>query len=97
MENNNTNKGKLTLKLKLSNTSNPKELALKNAENKRISNSMVQISVKGRKNNAVPNSTNQDSRQLSNAELKSRKLALNNIGALKDEDYDILSKIKNGV
>ncbi len=95
MENNNTNKGKLTLKLKLSNTSNPKELALKNAENKRISNSMVQISVKGRKNNAVLNSTNQDSRQLSNAELKSRKLALDNIGSSKDEDYDILSKIKN--
>ncbi len=89
---NNTSKGKLTLKLKLPNSSDPKKLALKSAENKRISNSMVQISVKGRKNNPQSNS---NSSQLSAAELESRKLALSNIGSSSEkEDYDVLSKIK---
>jgi hypothetical protein len=92
MTSNNTSKGKLTLKLKLPNSSDPKKLALKSAENKRISNSMVQVSVKGRKNN--PQSTNNSS-QLSAAELESRKLALSNLGNdSKNEDYDVLSKIK---
>ena len=46
----NKNRGKLTLKLKLPGAADPKALALKSAEKKRISNSMVQVAIKGRRN-----------------------------------------------
>ncbi len=97
MEKDNTiNRGKLTLKLKLPSVTDPKTLALKSAENKRISNSMVQVSIKGRRNNLAQGSGNNfDSKQLSQKEFESRKLALNTTFNDADTNFDVLSKIRN--
>ena len=47
-------RSKLTLKLKLPAASDPKVISTKNAENKRISNSLVQVTIKGRKKDSPP-------------------------------------------
>jgi translation initiation factor IF-2 len=93
-------RGKLTLKLRLPTSSDPKTLALKNAESKRISNSMVQVTIKGRKKDNKPAiEPKQDPRGLSKNEFEARKLALGNFDnknneALK-EDYEVNSKLKS--
>ncbi len=95
MQKDSKNREKLTLKLKLPSSADPKTLALKSAEKKRISNSMVQVAIKGRRNSA---SQSQDkdfnSKTLSNKELEFRKLALNNSPEELDDNFDVLSKIK---
>ncbi len=88
-------RSKLTLKLKLPSSSDPKSLALKNAENKRISNSLVQVTIKGRKKD--PASTQSNSQNLNKNEFEARKKALRN--SSNEEEYqadkfDVLSKIK---
>ena len=90
----NTNtRSKLTLKLKLPNTSDPKSLALKNAENKRISNSLVQVTIKGRKKDQ---SNLSSTRNLSQNEFDARKKALKNISEeeFNNDKFNVLSKIK---
>ena len=86
-------RSKLTLKLKLPSSSDPKSLALKNAENKRISNSLVQVTIKGRKKDS---SATQSAQNLNNNEFEARKKALRN--SSNEEEYqadkfDVLSKI----
>lgn len=100
---NEQNRGKLTLKLKLPTAAaDPKTLALKSAENKRISNSMVQVAVKGRRSTHSPNQTtsqNQNtsfnSKELSHREFESRKLALNNSSKGFQDGFDVMSKIRD--
>jgi len=95
-EQDNKNRGKLTLKLKTPATSDPKTLALKNAENKRISNSLVQVTIKGRKKDHTPVKA-ANSKTLSNNEFEARKNALGNLSEksnlLEDNDYQLASKI----
>jgi len=88
-------RSKLTLKLKLPSSSDPKSLALKNAENKRISNSLVQVTIKGRKKDS--STTQSNSQNLNKTEFEARKKALRN--SSNEEEYqadkfDVLSKIK---
>ncbi len=93
-------RSKLTLKLKLPSSSDPKSLALKNAENKRISNSLVQVTIKGRKKDQTPTATSSksnNSQNLNNTEFEARRKALRN--SSNEEEYqadkfDVLSKIK---
>lgn len=94
----NSTRSKLTLKLKLPATaSDPKALALKNAENKRISNSLVQVTIKGRKKDTAPLTEN-NTKNLSNNEFEARKKALGNFSKSSDQfendQFDVLSKIR---
>ena len=97
MDNNkkSTSRGKLTLKLKLPTSSgDPSKLTIKATE-KKIGNSGVQVTIKGRKREQLQ--LNKNSRSLSENELRARKLALGNIDNknFKENDFDVLSKIKN--
>ncbi len=97
MDNNNKDTGtrnKLTLKLKLPSSSDPKSLALKNAENKRISNSLVQVTIKGRKKD--PSLNQSQNQNLNNTEFEARKTALRNVSneEYSPDKFDVLSKIK---
>lgn len=90
----NNNREKLTLKLKLPKSADPKILALKSAENKRINNSKVQISVKNRKSvTAKKAEESSESSKLNLKELESRKLAINE-SFEQEKDYNVLSKIR---
>lgn len=93
----NITRSKLTLKLKSPTASDPKALALKNAENKRISNSLVQVTIKGRKKDNTPKLEENITRSLSNKEFEARKKALGNLSKseqLSDKDFDVRNKIK---
>jgi translation initiation factor IF-2 len=88
-------RSKLTLKLKLPNSSDPKSLALKNAENKRISNSLVQVTIKGRKKDSTTSQPN--TQGLNKNEFEARKKALKNLvnkEEFKTDQFDVLSKIR---
>ncbi|MES2677953.1 MAG: translation initiation factor IF-2 [Pseudomonadota bacterium] len=92
-------RSKLTLKLKLPAASDPKVLSTKNAENKRISNSLVQVTIKGRKKEAAPavleNKT--AGKGLSKNEFEARKRAVGNMSNQDDfeaDKHDVLAKIK---
>lgn len=95
-EQDNKNRGKLTLRLKTPSASDPKTLALKNAENKRISNSLVQVTIKGRKKE--PAQVNPiEPKGLSSNEFEARKNALGNLSnksdLLENNDYQLSAKI----
>lgn len=93
---NNNNREKLTLKLKLPTAADPKVFALKTAENKRISNSMVQVAIKGRRNSTGQNVEDVfDSKNLSRREIESRKMALTSSDESETKNFDILSKIRD--
>lgn len=93
---NSKNREKLTLKLKLPSSADPKVFALKTAENKRISNSMVQVAIKGRRaSTSASTEDGFDRKKLSSKEIESRKLALNNSPEKENQNYDILSKIRD--
>jgi len=103
-ENNGKNRSKLTLKLPTSSDSKTlalksKAKALKNAESKRISNSLVQVTIKGRKKEN--NTTQANSGKLSNSEFEARQRAVEkNLNKedttqnFQDENQELLSKIK---
>ena len=96
-QNKDTTHSKLTLKLKLPGSSDPKSLALKSAESKRISNSLVQVTIKGRKKDSSLNKPqNQGVQGLNKNELEARKTALQNISEeeFRADQFDVLSKIK---
>lgn len=91
---------KLTLKLKLptaATSAEPKVVPAKNSENKRISNSLVQVTIKGRKKESAPApETKSNTKTLSKNEFEARKRALKNVEneqELEDE-IDVLAKIK---
>lgn len=89
----------LTLKLKLpaATASEPKVAPAKNSESKRISNSLVQVTIKGRKKESSPTpETRPDTKTLSKNEFEARKRALINIENEQEveEEIDVLSKIK---
>ncbi len=90
-------RSKLTLKLKLPTTSDPKSVT-STSENKRISNSLVQVTIKGRKKESAAISEGQSgSRKLSSNEFEARKMAVNNMANQTDykaDEFDVLSKIK---
>lgn len=88
-------RGKLTLKLKGPAATDPKTLALKSAENKRISNSLVQVTIKGRKKEATK-AVEEDSGSLNRSEFEARKKALGNFSeeTLTGDKFNVLSKIK---
>jgi len=92
-------RSKLTLKLKMPSASDPKVISTKNAENKRISNSLVQVTIKGRKREATTTiSENKfNVRSLSKNEFEARKMAVDNMSSqdyFEPDKYDVLSKIK---
>ena len=97
-KNTDTTRSKLTLKLKsAAGSSDPKLMALKSAESKRISNSIVQVTIKGRKKDSSLNQTqNLGIKNLNENEFKARKTALQNISDKEFEvdKFDVLSKIK---
>jgi translation initiation factor IF-2 len=92
-------RSKLTLKLKLPTSSDPKSVTNKNSENTRISNSLVQVTIKGRKKESASDSKNQFlSKNLSNSEFEARKKAVSNMSKEDNtipEYHDVLSKIRN--
>ena len=89
-DNQNTTRSTLTLKLKPAADSST--LTLKNVENKKISSSAVQVTIKGRKRE-VKN----DSSELNKRELEARFKAVSATKKLNLEDdvnsHDILSKL----
>ncbi|MFT5702676.1 MAG: translation initiation factor IF-2 [Rickettsiales bacterium] len=90
-------RSKLTLKLKLPTTSDPKAITNKPAENTRISNSLVQVTIKGRKKESPSSEHQSRSRTLSKSEFEARQVALSNSAgdtALEGDKYDVLAKIK---
>ncbi len=100
-------RSKLTLKLKLPSAGaaapavDPKAATNKNAENKRISNSLVQVTIKGRKKDttSTPAPEKSDGRNLSKNEFEARQKALSNLTNAVDDEFDndkfsVLSKIK---
>ena len=92
--NNNKNREKLTLKLKLPTSSDPKAVALKSAENKRISNSMVQVAIKGRRSSSQLGDSS-DGKSLSAKEFEVRKRALSHTSPdLIGNNFNVLSKLK---
>ncbi|MFT6077429.1 MAG: translation initiation factor IF-2 [Myxococcota bacterium] len=92
-------RSKLTLKLKLPSSSEPKSVANTSSENTRISNSLVQVTIKGRKKEAAPDQRHQSaSRNLSNSEFEARKKAVSNMTTNSEDltdEHDVLSKIRN--
>ncbi|MCE3254939.1 MAG: infB [Rickettsiaceae bacterium] len=93
-------RSKLTLKLKVPATApEANKLSAKNAENKRISNSLVQVTIKGRKKEPAPaeQEIKSGGRTLSKNEFEARKNAVGKISKqdeLQADEFDVLSKIK---
>lgn len=92
-------RSKLTLKLKLPAASDPKVISTKNAENKRISNSLVQVTIKGRKKDSPPAISENKiaGKGLSKNEFEARKIAVGNMSNQDDfeaDKHDVLAKIK---
>ncbi len=87
-------RSKLTLKLKLPTTSDPRVLSTKNAENKRISNSLVQVTIKGRKKDST--ATENTNGKLNKNEFEARRKAVDNITQddFEADKFNVLSKIK---
>ena len=104
----NQSRGKLTLKLKVpgvaseSNATSaaPTAATSKNIENKRVSNSLVQVTIKGRKKEVKDSDFSASSQGgLSKSEFEARKLALKNLGSKSDdlEDNQVRLKISKSV
>ncbi|MDA0902164.1 MAG: translation initiation factor IF-2 [Proteobacteria bacterium] len=102
MDKNNENKGrsKLTLKLKLpTSSSDPKTLALKSAEKKRINNYSVQVEIKGRKSaaNSTQNSESSLNGGLSKSEFETRRKALEKLSGSASQNDDSSESFKDKI
>ncbi len=101
-EDNNQSRGKLTLKLKVSASSSEQQMVnaaantvSKNTESKRVSNSLVQVTIKGRKKEIKDSDFSSASQGgLSKSEFEARKLVLQNLGSKSDEFEDSQIRLK---